>query len=167
MSYYIKQFLLLAFKRINPQDIPVNYSAFLLVFLLSVLLDSYITILVIENLTFPLALAKVAVYYLVILSAVMLLLVLLGYRNRAIQTLTAIMAAGLVVSLTVFPLLLINTHIVASLRFYIVIVFIDNVWRIIINAHIFENALSIEKLMAFILSVSYLLLGLMTADYLL
>ena len=148
----------------NPQDLPKGRYLLIAAVLAGIIVDSFSSSLLIPKLTGLEVIYIVTIYNILLLGAVYFLLKLLGYAERATQTLTAIAGSGLFISLVLLPALLILDAAAKSLVFLILV---DNIWRIVVNAHIFRHALSIGLLMSMILSVSYLLLGVMLAEFLL
>lgn len=148
----------------NPQDLPKAWSLLMAAIFAGIIVDSFSSSILIPKFSALEIINIVIIYNILLLSAVYLLLKLLGYKERAIQTLTAIAGSGLFISLVLLPALLTLNAAVKSFAFLILI---DNIWRIAVNAHIFRHALSISLLMAMILSVSYLLLGVLLAEFLL
>ena len=71
------------------------------------------------------------------------------------------------ISLVLLPALLTLNTTGEAVKSFALLILVDNAWRIAVNAHIFRHALSISLLMAMILSVSYLLFGVLIADFLL
>ena len=148
----------------NPQDLPKGRYLLIAVIFAGIIVDSFSSSILIPKLTGLEIINIVIIYNILLLSAVYFLLKLLGYTERAVQTLTAIAGSGLFISLVLLPALLTLNSAVKSFAFLILI---DNIWRIVVNAHIFRHSLSIGLLMAMILSVSYLLLGALLAEFLL
>lgn len=153
--------------KFNPQDLPKGIYLLVSVIFAGILVDSFSSAILIPKLSNLDILQAVVFYNLASLLAVYFLLRLVGFRERAIQTVTAIAGSGVFISLVLLPaLLVVNTSANAAMSFAFLIL-VDNVWRIIVNAHIFRHALSIGLLMAMILSVSYLLFGVLIADFVL
>lgn len=151
----------------GPDALPRNQVVFILLVAFSVIIDSFASSILIPTLSLLEIVNTVLVYNLVLLFAVYLLLKIVGYASRALQTMSAIAGSGLFISLILLPaLLMIDTNKEQSQAFALFIV-VDNVWRIIVNAHIFRHAFSIGLLLAMVVSVSYLIFGVMMANFLL
>lgn len=151
----------------NPQDLPKGIYLLVSAIFAGILVDSFSSSILIAKLSNSDILQAVVFYNLASLLAVYFLVRLVGFRERGIQTVTAVAGSGVFISLVLLPaLLVINTNTKAATSFAFLIL-ADNVWRIIVNAHIFRHALSIGLLMAMILSVSYLLFGVLIADFVL
>jgi len=151
----------------GPQDLPVRIYLLVSVILAGIIVDSFATSMLIPNLPVFDVTKTIIIYNFVLLTVVYFLLKLIGYKERGVQTLTAIAGSGLFISLVLLPGLLMMNSAEEQLKSFVFLIMIDNIWRIVVNAHIFRHALSIGLLMAMILSVSYLLFGVLIADYLL
>ena len=151
----------------GPQDLPARIYLLVSVILAGIIVDSFATSILIPNLPVFDVTKIIIIYNFVLLTVVYLLLKLIGYKERGVQTLTAIAGSGLFISLVLLPGLLMMNSVEEQLKSFVFLIMIDNIWRIVVNAHIFRHALSIGLLMAMILSVSYLLFGVLIADYLL
>lgn len=149
----------------GPQDLPKAGFLLATTVLAATFIDSLATSVFLPGLSF-FALTKIVIIYnIALLMAVYLLLKIIGYSERGIQTLTAIAGSGLFISLVLLPGLLMMNTVNEEIKSFAIFVLIDNIWRIAVNAHIFRHALSITLLMAMILSVSYLLFGVLVADF--
>jgi len=151
----------------NPQDLPKARNLLLLVVFAGITIDSFSSSVLMPKLSGLELVQTVLIYNLALLSCIYLLLRLIGYAERAMQTITAIAGSGLFISLVLLPALLTLNLAVDATQSFALLILIDNIWRIAVNAHIFRHALSISLLMAMILSVSYLLLGVLVADLIL
>ena len=153
--------------RAGPQDLPSGRNLLISAILAGIFIDSFSSSLLIPKLSGFEVVTAVAIYNIVLLTAVYLLLKFIGYKQRGIQTLTAIAGSGLFISLVLLPGLITMSFSEEQSKSFVLFILIDNIWRIAVNAHIFRHALSISLLMAMILSVSYLLFGVLVADFLL
>jgi len=151
----------------GPQDLPKGYNLLIAAVLSGVIIDSFSSSILITKFSLSDIAQIVIVYNVLLLAAVYLLLKLIGYAERAVQTLTAIAGSGLLISLVLLPGLIMMNTAAEEAKSFAIFILIDNIWRIAVNAHIFRHALSVSLLMAMILSVSYLLLGVLVADVLL
>ena len=150
----------------NPQDLTRSWTLLFLIVLCGIVIDSFSSSLLIPHLTGLDIIQVVILYNLMLLSSIYVLLKIIGYVERGLQTITAISGTGLCISLVLLPaLLVINTD--DKSQYLVPLIFIDNVWRIVVNAHILRHSLSVSLLMAFIISISYLMLGVLVADFLL
>lgn len=151
----------------GPQDLPKGYNLLIAAALSGVIVDSFSSSILITKFSLSDIAQIVIVYNVLLLAAVYLLLKLIGYAERAVQTLTAIAGSGLLISLVLLPGLIMMNTAPEEAKSFAIFILVDNIWRIAVNAHIFRHALSVSLLMAMILSVSYLLLGVLVADVLL
>ena len=150
-----------------PQNLPQRKYLVILTVSLALIIDSFSSSILMPDFSGVKIIAVVFYYNTALLLAIYLLLRLIGYAERSVQTLTAIAGSGFFISLVLFPALLImsvNEQLAKTLVFYILI---DNVWRIVVNAHIFRHALSVSRLFAMVISLSYLFLGILIAEFLL
>ena len=167
MLLLIRNFWWICRLKFNPQDLPKEKYLLISAIFAGIVIDSFSSSILIPKLSNSEILQIVVLYNLVLLFAVYFLLKLVGFAERGIQTVTAIAGSGVLISLVLLPALIVvnaKGNAAASFAFLILA---DNVWRIVVNAHIFRHALSISLLMAMILSVSYLLFGALVADLLL
>lgn len=151
----------------GPQNLPKGRYLLIAVVLAGIVVDSFSTAIFIPKLSITELIKVVTIYNISLLVAVYFLLRVIGYTERAIQTVTAIAGTGLLISLVLLPGLLMMDSANEQVKSFAIFILIDNVWRIAVNAHILRHALSVSFLMAMILSVSYLLFGVLVADVLL
>lgn len=128
----------------NPQDLPKMQYLLISTILAGIIVDSFSAAILISKLTKLEITQTVVVYNLLLLLSVYLLLKLLGYSARGAQTVTAIAGSGLFISLVLLPALLVLNTANEATKSFAYIILIDNVWRILVNAHIFRHALSIS-----------------------
>ncbi len=167
MLQLFKVFWAICRLKAGPQDLPKGHYLLVFAILAGIIIDSFTTSILITELSGLVIINTVVIYNVLLLSAIYFLLKLIGYAERGVQTITAIVGAGIFISLVLLPGLLIMDSVEENVKSFALFILIDNVWRISVNAHIFRHALSISLLMAMILSVSYLLFGVLVADYLL
>lgn len=153
--------------RAGPQALPSGRNLLISVVIAGIFIDSFASSILIPKLSGFEIITTVAIFNVVLLAAVYLLLNVIGYKQRAMQTLTAIAGSGLFISLVLLPGLITVDFAEQETKSFALFILIDNIWRIAVNAHIFRHALSVSLLMAMIISVSYLLLGVLAADFLL
>lgn len=151
----------------GPQELPKRRYLLVLVILAGISADSFASSILIPTLSGFEITKTVAIYNVMLFAAIYFLLKLIGYEERAMQTITAIAGSGLFISLVLLPGLLMMNLANEEVKSFAIFILIDNIWRIAVNAHIFRHAFSISLLMAMIISVSYLLFGLLVADFLL
>lgn len=167
MMQLIKTFWDICRLKAGPQDIPTGRYLLVAALFAGIIVDSFSTSILIPSLSSLKIIQILVAYNLILLVAVYLLLTVLGYAQRGMQTLTAMVGSGLLISLVLLPsLLMLNSaqEVVKSFALYILV---DTVWRILVNAHIFRHAFSISLLMAMIVSMSYLIFSLYVGNILL
>ena len=167
MLQLMKVFWAICGLKAGPQDLPKGRYLLMAAILAGIIVDSFAESRLIPELSNFEIIKILTIYNVVLLAAVYYLLKLLGYAERGVQTLSAIAGSGLFISLMLLPGLLMLTSTTEQTNSFILLILIDNVWRIAVNAHIFRHAFSVRLLMAMILSVSYLLFGALVADVLL
>lgn len=151
----------------GPDALPRGPAVLILLVISAIVVDSAASAILIPALSALEVVITIAVYNLVLLTAVFILLKIVGYAPRALQTMSAIAGSGLVISLVLFPALLMIDSGKEQSQAIVLFVLIDNVWRIVVDAHIFRHAFSIGLLLAMVISLSYLLFGVMFAEFLL
>ena len=153
--------------RAGPQALPKGYYFLIAAITAGIFVDSFASSILIPKLSGLEVFTTVAIYNCLLLIAVYLLLNIIGYRERSTQTITAIAGTGLFISLVLLPGLITVDLAETEAKSFALFVLIDNIWRIAVNAHIFRHALSISLMMAMIISVCYLLFGVLIADFIL
>jgi len=153
--------------RSGPQELPARFYFLIVIVLAAIIVDSFSSSILIPGLTGLEITMTIVIYNIVLLAAVYYLLKLVGYVERGLQTITAIAGSGLFISLVLMPaLLLINTS-PQEVKPFGFLILADNIWRLAVNAHIFRHALSISLPMSMVISISYLLFGILVAEFLL
>lgn len=150
----------------GPQDIPAGNQLLVAAFVAALLIDSFSTSILIPRLNGLETLQIVAIYNMILLIAVYLLLRLVGYTARAVQTLTALMASGVFISLVLLPGLLVMNAASEEMKSFAFYIIADMFWRLTVNSHIFRHAFSVNLLLGMILSVSYFIFGIFIGDIL-
>ena len=167
MLQLIRAFWEICRLRAGPQTLPSGRNLLIPVVFVGIFIDSFASSILIPKMSAFEIVTTVGIYNVLLLAAVYLLLKAIGYEQRAMQTLIAIAGAGLFISLVLLPGLITVDLSEQESKSFVLFILIDNIWRIAVNAHIFRHALSVSLLMAMIISVSYLLFGVLVADFLL
>lgn len=167
MMQLIKTFWDICRLKAGPQDLPTGPYLLVVAVFAGIIVDSFSTSVLIPSLSTLETIQILVTYNIILLAAVYLLLKLLGYAQRGMQTLTALAGSGLFISLVLLPSLLMLNSAQEEVKSFALYILVDTVWRIAVNAHIFRHALSLSLLMAMIVSMSYLIFGLYVADILL
>jgi len=140
------------FKR-GPQDTPYSklfllsvIVLFLVLFVLQLLLID-----VKQLISYSFAIGRAITLTMGLFIYTYLLLALVKYKNRYVQTLTCLLTSQVILQVIALPLVLLGPYListetqqaVASLVtvFYLLTVIFLNVWQFLINAHIFKHAL--------------------------
>lgn len=160
MSALLKLFFSIAILGKGPKDVP--YSPFLFVALLIILFAADLAVNQIfrpsgqeydsMRLFLFLVLANV-----IVIGLTYLLIYIHGFANRAIQTLTALLGAELIIKLVqlpiffIMPLLVENKGILLLLNYVVIITF---GWELIVNVHIYRHALSISAIRAVLITLA-------------
>jgi len=153
--------------RSGPQALPVRFYFLIVVVLAAIIVDSFSSSILIPRLTSLEITMTIVIYNIVLLAAVYFLLKLVGYVERGLQTITAIAGSGLFISLVLMPALLMLNASPQEVKPFGFLILADNIWRLAVNAHIFRHALSVNVFMSMIISISYLLFGILVAEFLL
>ena len=167
MSNLMKLFWDICRLKTGPQTLPKGSYLLGAAVIAAIIVDSFSSSILIPGMTGIDIVVIVAGYNIILLFAVSLILKIIGYQARIIQTLTAIAGSGLIISLVLLPGLIMTDLLQEQVKSFAIFILLDNIWRIAVDAHIFRHALGIGMLMAMILSVSYLLFGMLVAEYLL
>jgi len=163
----VKIFWAICRLQVGPQALPTSQYLLIITVIAGIIVDSAATAILIPALSSVELVLIVSVYNAALLVSVYILLRLIAYHERALQTLTALAGTGLFISLVLLPGLMFINMAEEAMQSFALFILIDNIWRIAVYAHIFRHALSISLLMAMILSLSYLLWGIFIADILL
>ena len=153
--------------RAGPQIVPKGNNLMVGAIFAGIIVESFASSILIPSLSDLDIIKTVAIYNILLLTSIYLLLKLIGFAERGVQTVTAIAASGFLISLVLLLGLLMMNSVEEEAKSFAIFILIDNVWRIAVIAHIFRHAFSINLLMAMILSVSYLIFGIFVADFLL
>ena len=146
--------------RAGPQQVPYSIALLAIAILLSCILGWY-------QLSFRSSVADALWQALLMLgTTVLFTFIILYFRKsteRFIQTITALIACGVVIHATALPLHLLQPYLlqtplpktVAMLLSLISLIFIlvINVWNLLVNAHIFRHALNVSQIAALLVTL--------------
>lgn len=166
MLHLIKVYWDICRLRAGPQDLPKGQYLLVATILAGIVVDSFSSSILMPSFAGLDVIKIVAVYNIILLAAIYLLLKVIGYPSRGIQTLTAFAGSGVFISLVLLPSLLVINSAEEQAKSFVFYILADTFWRITVNSHIFRHAFSISLLLAMILSVSYFIFGLFVADFL-
>jgi len=164
MFHLIKVFWDICRLKAGPQDLPKGQYLLIATILAGIIVDSFASSILMPNLSGLDIVKIITVYNIILLATIYLLLRVVGYPFRGIQTLTAFAGSGVFITLVLLPSLLIINSAEEQAKSFVFYILADTVWRIAVNSHIFRHAFSISLLLAMILSVSYFIFGLFVAD---
>ncbi len=150
--------------RKGPQDVPSAAVLFWLLLVAGFIVD---LIMAVNFVSWQNALLVVLANTVLLFGVVVLLLVMLGYAARIMQTLTTLIGTGLVFSVIRMPLIIViklmpddgETGIFGFLEIFILI------WSLVVIAHILRHALSIQLMLAGVLSFGYFMLSYQLVNY--
>ena len=148
--------------RKGPQDVPAAPILFWFLLLLGLIVDLVIALNFID---FQQALLVVLANTIVLFAVVMLLLVVLGFANRIMQTLTTLIGTGLVFSFVRLPVMLVVKLVPQNAGMFGFIEIIILVWSLVVIAHILRHALSIQLYLAGALAFGYFMLSYQLVNY--
>lgn len=143
----------------GPQDIPSSVLLLVITFLVSALVDILNLSITVPATAFPVLLAMALVYSSVLMASLAIIMWLLKYRQRIVQTLSAIFGTGTIISLVALPLLLMLMQKPDEPSIFSIFVIAIQFWSLAVTAHILRFALSVPMLLAGLLAFGYFLLG--------
>lgn len=150
--------------RAGPQDVPASRELLAVVLGLSVASN----LIFVLGRTSPIeALVFVVSALGILLGLVYLLLAVFGYRERSLQTLTALGGSGLVLSVLAVPVLFLALLVPGSANPFAWLLLLLNVWGLVVIAHVLRHALSVHIVQGGLLALGYLYLNIELAEYLL
>ena len=141
----------------GPQDLP---AASILLFLLFFL---YILSAIVEGLIVGLLWPNIQEALIVFALETLIIygmLSLKGLSARFVQTISAFLGTGLVLTLIILPILSLFKLGILDAYVYSNILLILIIWRVVISAHIFKNALAISMGLGVVLSLGFFILSL-------
>jgi len=94
------------------------------------------------------------------------LLALMGYTARVVQTLSALLGSGLIISLAAMPLIILSSLSEQLAMALVMLLLMLTIWSLVVTMHIFRHALSINVLLAGLLAFGSYVLSLKVIDWL-
>lgn len=150
----LKTYWQLCFFKRGPQDTPHSrvMTVIACCLLIMLLLTQLFIIDVNHKISFDIAFIRALLLIFGISLYTFLILQLVKHRNRVIQTINSLLFAQIIVHVIAFPLLLITPEFtldqtvlvsdkLLAMVYFLILIFL-NVWHLMINAHIFMQALS-------------------------
>ena len=110
MSYLIQKFWQICLLQKAPQDIPYSRGLFLLLLLVGFLVDNLNLNLALPEVVLGSVLLIVSIHTVFFLGTLSALMMVMGYAARIIQTLTALLGTGVIISLLAMPILLTTNY---------------------------------------------------------
>ena len=172
MSQLVRLFFLIAISRKGPQDVP--HSLFLLVAMIAITAVIEILVLYFFNTREePLELWVIFKYLLIDNAALILFVYLIfythKYKNRFVQSITAIYGTGLIISFFSIPVLILRMfafygeNVSLAVFGFLMTMFVIG-WNLFVNMHIFRFGLSVSPFYAGALSLVLFALSLSIFD---
>jgi len=158
----VKLFWDICLLRKGPQDVPAAHILFWLLLLAGLIVDIVIAVNFID---FQQALLVVFANTVVLFGVVMLLLFVMGFGSRIVQTLTTLIGTGLVFSFIRLPLVFIIKLVPQNASMFGFVEIILLVWSLVVIAHILRYALSIQFFLAGALAFGYFMLSYQLVNY--
>lgn len=148
----------------GPQVLPSS-TLLLAIVLVSNLLMDIINLSVVVDAEWTVILMLSASYSAGLIVSLSLLMWVMRYQQRIMQTLTALFGCGVIISMFALPFLLMIKTDSDEPNIFSIFILAINVWSLVITAHIFRHALSITLLLAWVLAFGYFLLGFKVTDF--
>ena len=143
----------------GPQDVPSAGILLSILLLLSVILDMFSFRLTSPETDIFSNLLVIIIYSGLVLASTAILLQLLGYKQRTLQTVNALFGTGLVIAVCSFPVLALlygRYDEPGSLGMVLVLM---QLWHLLVMAHILRHALSVSFILGGMLSFAYMMMG--------
>jgi len=152
--------------RLGPQDLPASNIFLTIVFVISILLALLLNLI---NLSFQHAVLAMMINITVVIIITWLILRLYNKPMRFIQTLTAQMGAGVVISVVAAPVIVMlvyaeehDVDMTAAIVLWLGLF----IWELAVTAHILRHALSTTFLQGFLMAILYPLIYFQLIDFL-
>jgi hypothetical protein len=164
MSYLIQSFWEICLLQKAPQDIP--YSRGLLFLLLPVNFLVGTLYLVFSSLEVGLGsiLLFASIHMLFFLGSLSVLMLLMGYAARIVQTLVALLGTDIIITLLAMPVVMAINNASELAGYFGIILLLLITWNLVIMAHILRHALSVSFLLAGLIAFGYFMLSIKLVD---
>ncbi len=167
MSYLIQLFWEICLLRKAPQDIPYSRVLFLLLLAVNYLVGTIYSNFSSPDVDLTSIVLLAGIHMALFLGSFSVLMTVMGYRARIVQTLSALLGTDIIITLLAMPTVMaINSAPQLTGYFGLILLFLIT-WDLIIMAHILRHALSIRFLLAGLFAFGYFMLSIMLIDYLL
>ena len=162
MQQLVKLFWEICLLRKGPQDVPAAAALFWLLLVVGLFVDLFIAANFVE---FQSAVLLVVSNTLVLFGVVICLLLIFRYTNRVTQTLTTLIGTGLLFSFIRIPLMFVFKAMPDHAGIFGFVEIFVLIWSLVVIAHILRHALTIEWLLAAMLSFGYFMVSYQLANY--
>jgi hypothetical protein len=172
VTQLLKRYWMICRFKIGPQDTPSSSHVTILgIVLLFVIM---LCQLMIGDISGKLSIAMALYRALVIISGLIaytyIILLIKNMKSRFQQTVSSLLYCNIIIHLIAFPLVLIGpliaqlhsikiVFILLAVIYFLIMIFL-NVWQVLINAHIYKNALDLDYLAALFVSFGLLAVNL-------
>lgn len=147
----------------GPQVLPVSGLLLVLVLIFNLVMD-VINLSVVVDADWKDIVMLSASYSLVLIISLSVIMWVMKYQQRLLQTLTALFGSGFVISLFALPFLVMVGHYQDTPNIFSIFILAINIWSLAVTANIFRHALSVSLLLAWVLAFGYFLLGFKVSD---
>lgn len=164
----LKQFILpfwsICTLRKGPQVLPAS-SLLLVLVLASNLFMDVINLSIVVEADWVVIFMLSASYSTGLILTMSVLMWIMKYQQRILQTLTALFGSGFIISAFALPFLLMIKNSPDEPNIFSVFILAINIWSLTVTANIFRHALSVSLLLAWVLAFGYFLLGFKVTDF--
>jgi hypothetical protein len=148
----------------GPQALPVSGLLLALVIIINLFLD-VINLSIVVDTNWVVIFMLSGSYSVVLIISLSLLMWIMKYQQRVLQTLTALFGCGVIISALALPFLLMVRTSDDGPNIFSVFILAINVWSLVVTANILRHALSVSMLLAWVLAFGYFLLGFKVTDF--
>lgn len=160
MYSLVRAFWSICVLRAAPQDLPASRVLFGLALTANIISNIVVSVSALLNtIAFGRVVLAACVETLAMLSAVYLLLSIVGHRARAVQTLTALAGTAAVINVLAMPMVWISPLFANLNNPFALLLVVLVLWSVVIVAHILRHALSITVVPAGLLAIGYAFLN--------
>ncbi|MCG6935004.1 MAG: hypothetical protein LJE73_03800 [Proteobacteria bacterium] len=152
--------------RKTPQDIPYSPALLGLVVVIGMIIDNINLDFALPKATLIQVAGAVLAHTALLMGSLAALLALMGYTARVVQTLSALLGSGLIISLAAMPLIILSSLSEQLAMALVMLLLMLTIWSLVVTMHIFRHALSINVLLAGLLAFGSYVLSLKVIDWL-
>ncbi len=147
----------------GPQILPTSALLFIIALISNLIMD-IINLSIVVEADWQTILMLSGSYSLGLIVTLAILLWVMRYQQRILQTLTALFGSGVIISTFALPFLLMIKTSPDEPNIFSIFILAINIWSLTVTAHIFRHALSVSLLLAWVLAFGYFLLGFKVTD---